>query len=87
MWGEEISDTLAYVFENDDPGLPFVIRDSKELILDLKCTIFWVSTSLLYIYIYKKNYAVIYPNNCLFFDYLELLLAKASADTIVCGAV
>ena len=33
--GDEISDTLAYVFEKDDPGLPFVNRDSNELILVL----------------------------------------------------
>ena len=33
--GDDISDTLAYVFEKDDPGLPLVNRDSNELILVL----------------------------------------------------
>ena len=36
IWGDDTSDTLAYVLEKDDPGLPFVSRDSNELILVLK---------------------------------------------------
>ena len=36
MCGDEISETLAYVFEKDELGLPFVNRDSNELILVLE---------------------------------------------------
>ena len=85
--GEDISDTLAYVLEKDEPGLPLVSRDSNELMLVLQHIDSIISSMTRIYYCVIILVILMLYQIWVFNTYLEFLFERESDDTMVCGAV